>query len=169
MAFARLIEPMIPDLLSTALRLLGSKDEAEDAVQNALASTWIARARLDPDRELLPYVMTVTINKCRDRLRRRKVAQFLGYGQEHGLADVEDSSPTPEVETHDRQVLAATYAEIGKLPVRLKEALVLVAIDGRSQGEAATFLGITEKAVEARVYRARKMLRKKLRMGEGKT
>jgi len=58
--------------------------------------------------------------------------------------------------------LHAAYAEIQKLPLRMREALILVAIDGRSQKEAAVLLGITEKAVEGLVYRARNTLRKKL-------
>lgn len=164
LAFARLAEPIISDLLAIALRMLGSKEEAEDAVQNALASAWIARTRLDPARGLSPFLMTITLNKCRDRLRRRKAAAFLGYGQEHEITIVGDPAPTPDVETGDRQALAATYAEIRKLPVRLQEALVLVAIDGRSQSEAASLLETTEKAIEARVYRARKILRKNLQI-----
>jgi len=50
--------------------------------------------------------------------------------------------------------------------LRLREALILVAIDGRSQSEAAELLGISAKAVEALVYRARKILREKLPSGE---
>lgn len=119
---------------------------------------------MDPSRSQFPLLMTITLNKCRDRLRRRKTAQFLGYGEEHELALVPDCSPAPDVETGDRQALATTYAEIQKLPIRLREALVLVAIEGRSQGEVAGLLGTTPKAVEARVYRARKILREKLGM-----
>mgnify|MGYP003547813296 FL=1 len=52
-------------------------------------------------------------------------------------------------------------AEIERLPVRLREALVLVSIDGRSQAEAASLLGVSEKAIETRVYRARQRLREK--------
>ena len=51
---------------------------------------------------------------------------------------------------------------IERLPVKLREALVLVTIDGRSQREAAELLGVTEKTIETRIYRARQRLREKL-------
>ncbi len=161
-AFTQLVEPHIPRLMTTSLRMLGIREEAEDAVQNALASAWIARARLDPARFVLPMLTTITLNKCRDRLRRRKAAQFLGFGKSPVFDFVADQTPSPEIEASDRQFLQATRAEIQNLPLRLSEALILVAIDGRSQRETAELLGISEKAVEALVYRARKALRKKL-------
>lgn len=161
-AFTELVEPFIPRLLATSQRMLGVHDQAEDAVQNALASAWIVRARLDPARPVLPFLTTITLNKCRDKLRRRKAAQFLGFGNAAILDLASDTAPSPEIEAVDRQLLQRTHAEIQRLPLRHREALILVAIDGRSQSEAADLLGISEKAVEALVYRARKTLREKV-------
>lgn len=161
-AFTELVEPLIPRLLATSLRIVGARDEAEDVVQNALASAWIARTRLDPARPLLPFLTTITLNKCRDKLRRRKAAQFLGFGKDSMPELASDPSPSPETETVDRQLLQKTHAEIQRLPVRLREALILVAIDGRSQNEVADILGVSEKAVESLVYRARKALKEKI-------
>ena len=161
-AFTELVEPLIPRLLATSLRMLGAHDEAEDVVQNALASAWIARARLDPARPVLPFLTTITLNKCRDKLRRRKAAQFLGFGRASMPELASDPAPSPETETVDRQLLQKTHAEIQRLPLRLREALILVSIDGRSQSEAADILGISEKAVESLVYRARKVLKEKI-------
>ena len=73
-----------------------------------------------------------------------------------------DPAPSPESETVDRQLLQKTHAEIQRLPVRLREALILVAIDGRSQNEVADIMGVSEKAVESLVYRARKALKEKI-------
>ena len=56
---------------------------------------------------------------------------------------------------------SARQAEIARMPVRLREALMLVTIEGRSQAEAADLLGTTEKAIETRVYRARNRLKER--------
>lgn len=162
LAFARLVEPETPRLLATCMRLLGSKSETEDAMQNALASLWIMRARLDPARSVAPILTTISLNKCRDRLRRRKAAQFLGFGREGEGESVGADTPSPETEAADRDALRRTREAIARLPVRLREALVLVAIDGRSQREAAELLSVSEKAIETRIYRARKILKKTL-------
>ncbi|MCP1471888.1 RNA polymerase sigma-70 factor (ECF subfamily) [Sphingobium sp. OAS761] len=161
-AFDRLVEPHAPRLLALARRMLSSPSEAEEAVQNALASVWINRRRLDEGRPVGGYLTTTTLNKCRDRLRRRKAANFLGFGR--GLEEItaSDDSPGPEDAALDRRELARVQSEIERLPVRLREALVLVAIDGRSQSEAAELLGVSEKTIETRIYRARNRLRESL-------
>ena len=53
---------------------------------------------------------------------------------------------------------AIERAAIGRLPSRLREVLILRAIEGLSQAEAAEALGVTEKSVETRLYRARRRL-----------
>jgi RNA polymerase sigma-70 factor (ECF subfamily) len=54
-------------------------------------------------------------------------------------------------------------AAIATLPASLKESLILRTIEGLSQAETAQVLGISEKAVETRVYRARARLAESLR------
>ncbi|MBB3991921.1 RNA polymerase sigma factor (sigma-70 family) [Croceicoccus naphthovorans] len=61
-----------------------------------------------------------------------------------------------------RQELRMLLEQIERLPIRLREALILVSIDGRSQAEAAELLGVSEKAIETRIYRARQKLRDRL-------
>ena len=131
-------------------------------MQDALASVWLARLRLQPDRPIGPFLTTVTLNKCRDRLRKRKTARFFGLHDGSDALELPDDSPDPECTAASRQELGLLRAEIEKLPIRLREALVLVAIDGRSQAESAALLGVSEKAIETRVYRARKRLRERL-------
>lgn len=161
-AFGQLVESHLPRLLGLAGQMLGSGDDAEDAVQNALASAWMTRAKLDPQRPVGAYLTTITLNKCRDRLRRRKAAQFLGFASVDSDLSAVAEGPSAETELADRQMLRKVRQIIDRLPVRLREALVLVAIDGRSQREAAALLGVTEKTIETRVYRARQRLRQKL-------
>lgn len=159
-AFDKVAREHAPRLLAMATRMLASKSEAEEAVQIALASVWVNRHRLKSERPVGPYLTTVVLNKCRDKLRRRKAASFLGRSVEEAIAS--DLSPNPEQAAGDRQELAQVRKAIERLPVKLREALTLVSIDGRSQREAATLLGVTEKTIETRVYRARNRLRETL-------
>ncbi len=160
-AFGRLIQPHLPRLLGLARRMLGSADEAEDALQNALASTWVARTKLDSDKPIAAYLTTVTLNKCRDRIRRRKVSRLFGIGSFDPEIPAADEEPDIETLVADRQILDEVSRAIERLPVRLREALVLVAVEGRSYREVSQLLGVTEKTVETRVYRARQRLREK--------
>ncbi|RYD90174.1 MAG: RNA polymerase subunit sigma-24, partial [Sphingomonadales bacterium] len=54
-------------------------------------------------------------------------------------------------------------ALIGTLPLALREPLILRTIEGLSQAETAEVLGISQKAVETRLYRARMKLQENLR------
>lgn len=161
-AFAELVAPLLPRLLGTAVRMVGSRSEAEDAVQDALASVWIARNRIDARKPLLPYLTTITLNKCRDRLRRRRSAALFGFGSAEDFDFIATEAPSPETQSFDRQQLQRAYRAIQRLPIRLREALILVTIDGQSQREAGELLGVTEKTIETRIHRARKLLREGL-------
>ena len=161
-AFGHLIRPRSGRLLALATRMLGSTAQAEEAVQDALASVWLARTRLDATRPIEPFLTTTVLNKCRDQLRRRKVAGFIGMAPQLDEVALPDESPDPEALAVSRDILTRLRKEIEHLPVRLREALVLVAIDGRSQVEAAELLGVTEKAIETRIYRARRRLKEKI-------
>jgi len=97
-------------------------------------------------------------------MRQRKAAFFIRFAAEPVTETVSADTPSPETQTADRETLTKTRQAISALPVKLKEALVLVAIDGRSQSEAATLLNASEKAIETRIYRARKILKEKLQL-----
>jgi len=87
---------------------------------------------------------------------------FLGFGRHVDDELIGSGSPSPEAEAVGKDELQKTQAAIAGLPLRLREALILVAIDGRSQREAAELLNVSEKAVETRIYRARRILKEKL-------
>lgn len=161
-AFGELVGPHSNRLLTLAARMLGSRSMAEDALQNALASVWLARHRLDAARPIGPYLTTTLLNKCRDLLRRRKAARLFGIQYSGDDMVMIDESPDAETIAVDRQELSLLQSEIERLPIKLREALVLVTIDGRSQSEAAELMGVSEKAIETRIYRARKQLREKI-------
>ena len=74
---------------------------------------------------------------------------------------VDDQVPIDD-SAADRQELDRVTRAISTLPANLKEPLVLRTIEGLSQAETAEVLGISQKAVETRLYRARARLMEKL-------
>lgn len=66
------------------------------------------------------------------------------------------------MQTADRQELERVAAAIAALPGNLRETLVLRTIEGLSQAETAETLGVSEKAVETRLYRARQKLAERI-------
>lgn len=72
--------------------------------------------------------------------------------------DVADHGPDPEAALVAADEVARIRRAIAALPANLKEPLLLCALEGLSQDEAATVLGTSRKAIETRIYRARKKL-----------
>jgi RNA polymerase sigma-70 factor (ECF subfamily) len=78
--------------------------------------------------------------------------------------DPVDLSADVEREASDREELANVLSAMSRLPAKLKDVMVLRTVEGLSQVETAVLLGITEKAVETRLHRARNNLQEILRV-----
>jgi len=151
---------------------VGDADEALDLVQETFLAAWKALDRFDSRRAMTAWLRQIALNKCRDWGRRRKVRAFfygaseLDYDISSGAGAVSDggSAPTapPAEEGRRERRLLALEAAIAALPAPLRAALILTAIEGLSHEQAGAALGVTAKAVETRVYRARQDLRRRL-------
>ena len=139
---------------------IGDADEALDVTQEAFVAAFVALRRYDAAQPMRGWLARIALNKCRDWGRRRAVRRLFSFAIP--LSDPADEIADPGVAADtaaaDRQELDATWTAIAGLPAPLKEPLILHAIDGLSQAETAQVLGISEKAVETRVARARARL-----------
>jgi RNA polymerase sigma-70 factor (ECF subfamily) len=135
-------------------------EEAYDILQESFASAWLALSRYDPDRPLAIWLRRIALNKCRDRARRAAVRRVLfGFaGSSEARLDVADPAMGPDQAASSSQALRRLEEAVAALPQGLKEPLVLTALEGLSHKEAGEILGMNAKAVETRVYRARKQL-----------
>jgi RNA polymerase sigma factor CnrH len=169
-AFSELVRDTKAGLYRFVRRYVGDDEEAYDIVQDAYASAWLAIRRYDPDRSFEAWIRVIAVNKCRDWSRRRRVRRFLWpvadltSAEALAVADVDADVERMGVEADEARRLARAISE---LPDKQKEALLLTAIEGRSQTEAAEILGVTTKAVETRVARARQTLAVRLKDGRG--
>lgn len=160
-AYATLVGRHKDRLYGLLRRYLGDPEEAREAAHEAFIAAWGALARYDPARPFGAWLRTIAINKARDRARRRAFRRLIFGDRPSDEAAAEDrADPSPDAETAlvERERLGLLDRGVARLPRPLKEALVLTALDGLSQQEAADILGVTVKTVETRVYRARKIL-----------
>ncbi len=134
-------------------------EEALDVTQESFVAAFAALKRYDRERPFKLWISRIAINKCRDWGRRRSVRSFFTRALpiEHAF-ELASEGASPETEAGDRAELRRTSIAISALPFKLREVLVLRAIEGMSQAEAAEALGVTEKTVETRLYRARSTL-----------
>lgn len=143
---------------------IGDTDAAVDVTQEAFVSAFAALKNYDSQRPFKTWISRIAINKCRDWARRRAVRRFFTFALpiEAAVAIAGDTISADQ-QISDRAELARVQSAIATLPQAIREPLVLRTIEGMSQAETAQILGISEKAVETRLYRARGRLTELLR------
>lgn len=160
-AFTQLMRRHKADLFRFARRYTGDPDAALDVVQDSFVSAWKALGRYDERYPFGVWLRAIALNKCRDRSRRLLLRRLvLGQADPEGREAQSRPDPAPDAEATliDRQRRAALDRALAALPAGLKEPLILTVFDGYSQQEAGAMLGLSAKAVEVRVYRARRRL-----------
>lgn len=163
-AFAEIVRRYRQPMFRLSRAFLGDADEALDVTQEAFVAAHQALSRYDPNRSMQAWLTTIAVNKCRDLARKRAVRRFLSFtlpNDEQVQSIVDEQVPIDDA-AGDRQELDRVTRAISTLPANLKEPLVLRTIEGLSQAETAEVLGISQKAVETRLYRARARLLEKL-------
>ena len=160
-AFTALMEATKADLHRFVRRYVGEDDDAYDLVQETYVAAWLAIRRYDPARPFAVWLRAIAINKCRDwgrkRAVRRAVRGVMGLDAPEALA-VGDDAPAGEVQLDDRRRMAALDRTVASLPDTLKTPLLLATLEGLSHAEIARLIGVTPKAVETRIARARRAL-----------
>jgi RNA polymerase sigma factor (sigma-70 family) len=168
-AFAEIVRRYQQPVFRLARACVGEPDEALDLVQETFVAAHQALPRYDGQRAMKAWLSTIAINKCRDWARKRAVRRFFSFAVpiDRRAEAVVDDQVAVDDGAADRQELDRVTGAISTLPMNLKEALVLRTIEGLSQAETAEVLGISQKAVETRLYRARSRLLEKLSAEQG--
>jgi RNA polymerase sigma factor CnrH len=155
-AFTRLVSRHRDAVLRSIRRYVGDGEEAWDVLQDTFFAAWIALAQYERDRPFLAWIRTIALNKCRDRTRRAAVRAAISRSwNSDDMQHVADSTPGPADLLETEQALDRLQGGLRKLSSSLREPLLLTALEGMSHLEAGDCLGISAKAVEMRVYRAR--------------
>lgn len=148
-AFAVLVRRHGPYLVAFATRLLGSRADADDCVQEALIVAWRRLPELsDPDR-VRAWFSTIVARKATDRMRARRPA-----------VPIEDADPVAVGPSPDEAALTTSQLDmlrkvLDELPPEQRTAWLLREVSGYSYDEIARELGISATAVRGRLSRAR--------------
>jgi RNA polymerase sigma-70 factor (ECF subfamily) len=157
-AFAELVRRHRDRLWAVALRTVGDREEAADAVQDALLSAHRAAARFRGDSQVTTWLHRIVVNACLDRIRKR---------QTHPTVPLPDgetvTGPEPAAPAHDHDTALVVRQALAELPPDQRAALVLVDVQGYPVVEAAQILGVAEGTIKSRCARGR--ARMALRLG----
>ena len=150
-------------------RMLGSFDEAEDALQETLLRAWRARETQSEDAGLRAWLYRIATNVCLDALRRNKrqvptaEVPWLQPYPDQLLDEVAPSEEQPDAVVVARETIELTYMTlIQLLPPRQRAVLILRDVLDWSAAEAAAMLDLSVPATNSALQRARATLRDEL-------
>jgi RNA polymerase sigma-70 factor (ECF subfamily) len=143
-----------PTVLRTARHVLGDLEAAEDATQDVFVRVHSSLARFRGDADLGTWLYRVTLNVCRDRLRRLR--------RQPNEVDIERQAARPELSVEPRpdesvdrhRARDAVRQAVGRLPAEQRDAVLMRFMDDLPYDEIARISGVPPGTVASRVFRA---------------
>jgi RNA polymerase sigma-70 factor, ECF subfamily len=182
-AFRQLVGPYQRELQVHCYRMLGSVQDAEDALQDALLAAWQGLGGFQERASIRTWLYRVVTTRClnarRSARRRRGISALPGpqppeptrLGQvtwlepypDDLLDGLADAGPGPEARHQAHEAISLAFiTAVQLLPPRQRAVLILRDVLGFAASEAAQILGSTEESVTSALKRARATMRNRL-------
>lgn len=152
-AFARLVDRHYDRCARIAFRILGNREDAEEAIQDAFLRAYRALGSYEDRERFSPWLTRILVNQCRTMYARvqRREQMFTDLGPDEaqrfgGVAPCDDGWPDLE-------------RALAQLPLDQREAIVLRYADDLTYEEMARVTGAGQSALKMRVQRAFARLR----------
>lgn len=163
-AYQQLVRTYQSQVFSIALRMVRSREDAEDVAQETFVRVFRSLDRYDPNRPFAAWLYTIVSRLAIDHLRRRRVRPVPLVHREPGseeerLLDVEDPGPLPDEITSNAEEEARTDHLIQRLPPHYRIIVMLRHQQDLSYEEIAVALNLPLGTVKARIHRARALLK----------
>lgn len=165
-ALNRLMTRWQMPLVRFITRYVGDSEEALDLAQETFVRVYQNRHNWRPTAKFSSWLFTIASNLCRNFLRweRRHPTVSLQRDPEHDhTGEIPSAEATPLDSAAHNDTARRVRESIQSLPHDLKTVVLLFEYEELSYEEIAEVLSCTAKAVETRLYRARKILQEKLK------
>jgi RNA polymerase sigma-70 factor, ECF subfamily len=146
-------------LYRVALKILGNKEDAEDAVQDSWRKAYSKLHTFEGRSSVSTWLTRIAINSAlMIRRRNRRIFEVSMHDDEGSLPQPVDDGPTPEESCRHAELRELLAQQIDQLPCLIRKALLLRDVDEFTTAESTKLLGINSSALKSRVQRARRRL-----------
>ena len=157
--FKLLVMPYSSRLYRMAYRLMNSREEAEDIVQEVYVKLWGMRNELGKYTSIEALCIRITRNLCLDHLRRRKVNHDAMKAEQYKVNN-HPEMPSESLEKKEDTELVHTL--IAALPEPQRSLIHLRHLEGKEYEEIAEMVNMNVNAIRVSISRARKQMREML-------
>jgi RNA polymerase sigma-70 factor (ECF subfamily) len=155
-------------LFNYLIRCLQNEEDAADTAQESFVRVYQNRAKFDPSQRFSTWLYAIATNLVKDRYRYRTRHPQVSLDVEnevtghHFHESLPEQKPIPSESVQAAERAEAVRAAVGELPEDLRTPLILSEYEELSHAAIGAILKCSAKAVETRLYRARKHLRTRL-------
>jgi RNA polymerase sigma-70 factor (ECF subfamily) len=167
-AYSELVRRHSEKLLNLAWRMLGSREEAWDAVQETFLSGWQSIGSYRGDAQVYTWLRKILMNVVFGKSRSGGRIQMVSLDEPAKLEgfevelEVADTSLDPQEVVGRMEMIDEIRLAVAELPIIYRSVFVLREAELLSYAEIAKTLGISEGTVKSRLNMARRLLRAKL-------
>jgi RNA polymerase sigma-70 factor (ECF subfamily) len=167
-AFTDIVEYHKDKLFHLCYRMLGNREEAQDAAQEAFIRAYVNIHSYDTSKKFSTWLYRIATNLCIDRIRKKKPDYYLdaevaGTDGLNMYSQIAADQALPEEELEQVELQEFIQSEILKLPEKYRTVIVLKYIDELSLKEISDILDLPLGTVKTRIHRGREALRNRLR------
>ncbi|MCA8969907.1 MAG: sigma-70 family RNA polymerase sigma factor [Planctomycetes bacterium] len=159
-AFERLVERYKVGVFSLCFQILRSREDAEEASQDAFVKAFRARETYDLDRKVSPWLLRIASNAARDILRKRQARTVVNSDllavEPDNLLDPNAGAGENRLDSED------VHRALGDLSEQYRTPLVLKYLHGLTNQEIADTIGVSLSSLKVRLSRARELLHARL-------
>lgn len=158
-------------VIKLAYRFVRQREAAEDIAQDVFIKIYEKKVKVDPGAKFTTWLYRVTVNAALDVVRKKRFLKFsfdeVKQGQSDSKQTLADTFADPAAVSPGKflaqeELSGLLQREINELPEKFKVPILLYQFQNTPYQEIAKILGISEKAVERRIYHAKEVLRTKL-------
>jgi len=167
-AFGQIVETYQRIAVSTAYRLLGNSDDAQDVAQDAFLNAFQSLSKLKNPRRLGPWLMRIVSNLSLNYRRSRRSGLTVPLDEQRGPEGVTSSGEPmasilgPQRRAEGRELQEVLDTALEQLPEKQRLTLLLFTVEGWAQKDIAELLECSLETVKWNVFQARKRLRELL-------
>jgi RNA polymerase sigma-70 factor (ECF subfamily) len=152
LAFERLVEQHEQRLYTLTARVLGSREDAADAVQEALLRAWLALPKFRGDARFSTWLYRIAVNAAHDVMAKRR----------EGPVEEPPDPADPRDRFAEHELSGELQRSLEGLDESYRVAVVLYDVLGCSYAEIAEMTGVPEGTVKSRIFRGRTELAERL-------
>ena len=163
-AFEEMVVASRSKFLATANAILRNREDAEDAVQNAILSGYLHLPSFEGRSALRTWFTRIVMNAAL-MIRRKRKSPWMSQQPDTSTSDdakrmerIPSSQPDPEMVCAERETFQFINEALGKMKPALRQAFTMTHCDEMSGSEACALLGVSPGAFKSRLLRARRQL-----------